>query len=107
MESVLDTLTTLAEQNSFENYYPVFMPFLKRILSIMGAEDQQQIMARSKTIETMGFLLATVKEHPAIFQPDCQEIMETMVKLSMTLASDDPLHKAIFVVYENVVTSLK
>ena len=64
-------------------------------------------MARSKTVETMGYLLASVKEHPSIFQPDCQEIMETMVKMSLSMHADDPLHKAIFVVYENVVTSLK
>ena len=55
----------------------------------------------------MGYLLASVKEHPNIFQPDCQEIMETMVKMSLSMHADDPLHKAIFVVYENVVTSLK
>lgn len=64
-------------------------------------------MARSKTVETMGYLLAAVKEHPTIFQPDCQEIMETMVKMTLSLHADDPLHKAIFVVYENVVSSLK
>ena len=33
--------------------------------------------------------------------------METMVKMSLSMNADDPLHKAIFVVYENVVTSLK
>lgn len=33
--------------------------------------------------------------------------METMVKMTLSMHADDPLHKAIFVVYENVVTSLK
>lgn len=107
MDGVLDTIITIADMNPFENYYAAFMPGLKRILSNMSAEDQQQIMARSKTVETMGYLLASIKDHPALFQPDCQEIMQTMVQLSLSLHADDPLHKAIFVVYENVVTSLK
>lgn len=68
----MDTLATLADMNPFENYYPSFMPGLKRIISIMGTESQQEIMARSKAVETMGYLLASVKEHPNIFQPDCQ-----------------------------------
>lgn len=29
------------------------------------------------------------------------------MKMSLTMDFDDPMHKAIFVVYENVVTSLK
>ena len=69
MDAVLDTLATLADMNPFQNYYTVFMPYLKKLLSIMGTDNQQQIMARSKTVETTGYLLASVKEHPAIFQP--------------------------------------
>lgn len=30
-----------------------------------------------------------------------------MMKMSLTMEFDDPMHKAIFVVYENVATSLK
>lgn len=107
MENVLETITNIAEMNPFENYYTVFMPGLKKILSLIGSENQQQIMIRSKTVETIGYLLASVKEHPQIFEPDCKEIMETMMKMSLTMEFDDPMHKAIFVVYENVVTSLK
>lgn len=40
LDSLLDTLATLADMNPFENYYPVFMPGLKRILSVMGTENQ-------------------------------------------------------------------
>jgi len=72
LESVLDTVTSLAEMNAFENYYPVFMPGLKKILSLIGNENQQQIMVRSKTVETIGYLLASIKEHPQIFEPDCK-----------------------------------
>lgn len=107
MESVLDTITSMAEMNAFENYYPIFMPVLKKILGMIGNENQQQIMIRSKTVETIGYLLASVKEHPQIFEPDCKEIMETMIKMSLSMEFDDAMHRAIFVVYENVVTSLK
>lgn len=58
--------------NPFENYYTVFMPGLKKILGMIGTENQQQIMVKSKTIETIGFLLASVKTHPEIFEPDCK-----------------------------------
>jgi hypothetical protein len=61
------------------------MPGLKKILSMIGTENQQQIMIRSKTVETIGYLLASVKMHPQIFEPDCKEIMETMMKMSLTM----------------------
>ncbi len=48
------------------------MPGLKKILSLIGTDNQQQMMMRSKTVETIGYLLASVKEHPQIFEPDCK-----------------------------------
>ena len=36
LDSLLDTLATIADMNSFENYYPSFMPGLKKILNMMG-----------------------------------------------------------------------
>lgn len=30
-----------------------------------------------------------------------------MIKMTMNMEADDPMHKAIYVVYENVVTSMK
>lgn len=41
MENTLETITDIAEMNPFENYYSVFMPVLKKILSIIGTENQQ------------------------------------------------------------------
>lgn len=64
-------------------------------------------MVRSRTVETMGYLLASVKENQQLFEPDCKEIMESLVKMSQNLDKDDPLFRSIFVVYENVVTCLK
>lgn len=72
MENVLETITNIAEMNPFENYYTVFMPGLKKILNLIGTENQQQLMIRSKTVETIGYLLASVKTHPEIFEPDCK-----------------------------------
>jgi hypothetical protein len=72
MENVLETITNIAEMNPFENYYTVFMPGLKKILNLIGTENQQQLMIRSKTVETIGYLLASVKAHPEIFEPDCK-----------------------------------
>lgn len=83
------------------------MPGLKKLLGLIGTDNPEQMMARGKTVETMGYLLASVKENPQIFEPDCQEIMQCMIDMSMKLENDDPLHKAMFVVYENVVTSMK
>lgn len=64
-------------------------------------------MVRSRTVETMGYLLASVKDHNELFEPDCKEIMDSLCKISQTLDKDDPLFRSIFVVYENVVTCLK
>lgn len=99
MENVLETITNIAEMNPFENYYTVFMPGLKKILNMIGTENQQQIMVKSKTVETIGFLLASVKTHPEIFEPDCKQIMETMMKMTLSMDHEDAMHKAIFVVY--------
>lgn len=37
MEATLETITNIAEMNPFENYYNVFMPGLKKILSMIGS----------------------------------------------------------------------
>lgn len=107
LDAILETITTIADMNPFENYYGTFMPGLKKIISMLGKESELEIMVRSRTVETMGYLLASVKDHPQIFEPDCKEIMENIVKMSQNLEPTDPLFKAIFVVYENVVSCLK
>ena len=33
--------------------------------------------------------------------------MQCLIEMSNKIEADDPLHKAMFVVYENVVTSMK
>jgi hypothetical protein len=36
IEKVLETITSLAEMNPFEKYYPVIMPGLKKLLGMIG-----------------------------------------------------------------------
>ncbi len=50
LEAILDTISTIAEHNQFDRFYPTFMPGLKKIISIIGVDTQQKIMIRSKTI---------------------------------------------------------
>jgi len=61
LEAILDTISTIAEHNSFDRFYPTFMPGLKKIISMIGIDTQQKIMIRSKTIETMGYLLYAIR----------------------------------------------
>lgn len=50
LEAILDTISTIAENNQFDIFYPTFMPGLKKIISMIGFDTQQKIMIRSKTI---------------------------------------------------------
>ena len=61
LEAILDTISIVAENNRFDRFYPTFMPGLKKIISMIGVDTQQKIMIRSKTIETMGYLLFAIK----------------------------------------------
>ncbi len=72
LEAILDTISTIAENNSFDRFYLTFMPGLKKIISMIGIETQQKIMIRSKTIETMGYLLYAIRENQPLFNTECQ-----------------------------------
>lgn len=71
LEAILDTISTIAEHNSFDRFYPTFMPGLKKIIAMIGIDTQQKIMIRTKTIETMGYLLYSIRENPTLFTPEC------------------------------------
>ena len=72
LEAILDTISSIAENNPFDKYYPTFMPGLKRIIQMINADTQQKILIRSKTIETMGYLLYSIRESPNLFKPECE-----------------------------------
>lgn len=40
LDALLETITTIADLNPFENYYGTFMPGLKKIISMMSTETQ-------------------------------------------------------------------
>ncbi len=102
LEAILDTISTIAEHNSFDRFYPTFMPGLKKIIAMIGIDTQQKIMIRTKTIETMGYLLYSIRENPTLFTPECEQIMKSLLEMQQTLPEDDMMHKSLFVVYENV-----
>lgn len=37
LEAILDTISTIAEYNPFDKYYPTFMPGLKKIIQMINA----------------------------------------------------------------------
>jgi hypothetical protein len=39
------------------------MPGLKKIISIIGNDTPQKVMIRCKAVETMGFLLSSIKDN--------------------------------------------
>ena len=47
------------------------MPYLKKIISLIGTDTQQKIMIRSKAVETMGYLLYSIRNNETLFKPDC------------------------------------
>lgn len=63
LQATLDSISTIASLNPFAKYYVTFMPGLKKIISMVGTDTTQKIMARSKAVETMGYLLASVKDN--------------------------------------------
>lgn len=103
----MNSLVAIACRNNFAKYYPVFMPGLKTIISTIQNDTPQKDMIRAKTVETMGHLLSSVKDHETLFKPDCEMIMQSLINLESQLADDDTLHRAMFTVYENVVECLR
>lgn len=62
LEAVLDSISTIASMNTFAKYYVTFMPGLKKIIGSIGNDTAQKVMIRCKTVETMGYLLSSVKD---------------------------------------------
>lgn len=55
----------------------------------------------------MGCLLASIKDNKQLFVSECGAIMESILSMSDSLDKNDPLQRAIFTVYENVVEIVK
>jgi hypothetical protein len=60
LEGVLESLATIASTNNFTKYYSTFMPGLVRIVSMFSSDTPQKVNIKSKAIEAMGDLLASI-----------------------------------------------
>ena len=107
LEAVLESMSSIAAINDFAPYYGTFMPGLMKVISMVTNDTPQKISIKSKTIETMGDLLASIKLNPELFDNECTNIMQSILNLQSQLDSQDVLNRAIFTVYENVVTIMK
>ncbi|CAM6005252.1 unnamed protein product [Sphagnum balticum] len=106
MEAILDSISSIAAINAFTEYYSRFMPALKNIVSMVISDTPQKISVKGKAIETMGDLLASIRDAPE-FESECQTIMSSLLMLQQQIDREDTLNRAIFNVYENVVDVLK
>ncbi len=107
LEAVLESMSSIAAINDFAPYYGTFMPGLMKVISMVSNDTPQKVSIKSKTIETMGDLLASIKLNPELFDNECTNIMQSLLNLQSQLDSQDVLNRAIFTVYENVVPIMK
>lgn len=107
LEGVLSSIATIASTNNFLKYYQTFMPGLIQIITLISNDTPQKVNIKSKTIESMGDLLASIKDNKELFVPECNNIMQSLITLQNQIDKEDSLNKAIFMVFENVVEVLK
>jgi len=67
LEAVLESMSSIAAINDFAPYYATFMPGLMKVISLVTNDTPQKVSIKSKTIETMGDLLASIKLNPELF----------------------------------------
>ena len=85
LEAVLDSMSSIASINDFSPYYGTFMPGLKQVVSMVNSDTPQKASIKSKTIETMGDLLSSIKTNSELFQNECKIIMESLMTLQTQL----------------------
>jgi hypothetical protein len=107
LEAVLESMSSIAAINNFAPYYHSFMPGLMKVISMVSSDTPQKVSIKSNTIETMGDLLASIKDNPELFNTECANIMQSLITLQTQIDREDVLHRAIFTVYENVVAVMK
>lgn len=99
LEGVLESLASIASTNNFTKYYSTFMPGLVRIVSMLTSDTPQKANIKSKAIETMGDLLASIKDNRELFVSECNNIMQSLIALQAQIDREDNLHRAIFTAY--------
>jgi len=60
LESVLESISSIAAMNDFAPYYETFMPGLMKVISLVSNDTPEEVSIKSKTIVTMGDLLASI-----------------------------------------------
>ncbi|CDW84107.1 importin beta- [Stylonychia lemnae] len=98
-EEVLGLLSCLANvlETKFAQYYGRFMPGLKQILATVPWETQQQQELRAHCIQTIGFILNSVKDQTDICRSDALEVSTLLTTLlnSDKIKDSDPQSLAI------------
>lgn len=75
-EEVMALLSLMASLigKDFAQYYNDFMPMMFEILNNIGSQTIQQKTLRSRTIESMGFMIESVAEEKETFKVDVLKI---------------------------------
>lgn len=88
-------MATIIDQE-FAKYYNELVPMMLELLNHIGMQTIEQKTLRSKTIETMGFMIEAVAAEKQAFLPSVQAITRMFVDLLKSgLSTDDPQALAI------------
>lgn len=107
LNAVLESMSSIAAINDFNPYYNTFMPGLKKVVSMITSDTHQKAEIKSKTIETMGDLLSSIKTNTDLFNSECSNIMQSLISLQGQIDKEDVMNRAFMVVYQHVVEVMK
>ena len=107
LEADLESMSSIATINYFGPYYSTFMPGLMKVVSMVTSDTPQKANIKSRTIETMGDLLSSVKNNTELFNSECSNIMQSLIALQGQIDKEDIINRAIMAVYQNVVEVMK
>lgn len=100
-------MSSIAAINDFNPYYHTFMPGLKKVVEMITSDTHQKVEIKSKTIETMGDLLTSIKSNADLFNSECSSIMQSLISLQSQIDREDVMNRALMVVYQHVVEVMK
>lgn len=94
----------LGEQ--FGEFYERLMPGMKTLLSNTPNDNEKQNKLRHIIISTIGHMLGSHSNNPALVKDDIVEIMGLLSAMQGQLAEDDNQHRAILEVYGAMLKAL-
>ena len=83
--SCLSLLATILDKE-FATYYHLIMPGLKQIFNNQSITSGE---LKSQAIQTIGYLISSVADQSDQFMNDFKEILDTFVKVLLTLPDED------------------